>query len=121
MDPEIAERDGLRSTFANAVAVRRWVAQFVDCYNGEHRHSAIRFVTLDQRHSDTEARILAQRDVRYERARRMKPERWSGASLNWAPVDIVVLPLTRRQQSPLGLGCEATTTLTLTAGLICQL
>ena len=80
-----------RLPFADAVAARRWVAQFVDWYNGEHRHSAIRFVTPDQRHYGTEARILAHRDVLYERARRMKPERWSGASRNWAPVDIVVL------------------------------
>lgn len=30
---------------------RRWVAGFVDWYNQEHRHSAIQFVTPDQRHS----------------------------------------------------------------------
>src|SRR5947207_5413981 len=34
-----------RLPFADIEAARQWVARFVAWYNGEHRHSAIRFVT----------------------------------------------------------------------------
>jgi transposase InsO family protein len=37
--------------FASLEAARQWVLGFVRWYNGEHHHSAIGFVTLDQRHS----------------------------------------------------------------------
>src|SRR5438309_6967021 len=36
--------------FADLACANRWVARFVDRYNGTHRHSAIRYVTPDQRH-----------------------------------------------------------------------
>src|SRR5271166_4108398 len=39
-----------RLPFADGPAARRWVERFVGWYNGEHRHSAIRFVTPDERH-----------------------------------------------------------------------
>jgi hypothetical protein len=34
------------------------MARFVDWYNGEHRHSAIRYVTPDERHSGTSTASL---------------------------------------------------------------
>ncbi len=34
-----------RMPFTDSAADARWVAHFVDWYNGEHRHSAIRYVT----------------------------------------------------------------------------
>ena len=39
-----------RLPFASSDAARRWVARRVSWYNTEHRHSAIRYVTPDQRH-----------------------------------------------------------------------
>jgi transposase InsO family protein len=39
-----------RLPFASCEAARQWVARFVTWYNTEHRHSAIRYVTPDQRH-----------------------------------------------------------------------
>lgn len=39
--------------FAEITQARRWDAGFVDWYNHQHRHSAIQFVTPDQRHSGT--------------------------------------------------------------------
>lgn len=80
-----------RQPFADIEAARQWVARFVAWYNGEHRHSAIRFVTPDDRHFGREERILARRHALYERARRAKPERWSRSSRNWTPVDSVAL------------------------------
>lgn len=77
--------------FSDIGAAERWVARFVDWYNREHRHSAIRYVTPDERHFGREHQILAHRQELYERARTLNPERWSGATRNWTPVSVVVL------------------------------
>jgi transposase InsO family protein len=80
-----------RLPFANLEAARQWVARFVAWYNGEHRHSAIRYVTPDERHSGTERRVLKQRHALYQRAQRANPERWTRSTRNWSPVGLVVL------------------------------
>lgn len=77
--------------FVDLAAARAWVDRFVRWYNHEHRHSAIRFVTPVQRHSREDGAILAERRRLYEQARTAKPERWSGAVRNWAPVGAVEL------------------------------
>jgi transposase InsO family protein len=77
--------------FPTRHAARQWVARFVTWYNSEHRHSAIRYVTPDQRHTGADTAILASRRRLYEYARRRTPERWSRQIRNWTPVDIVVL------------------------------
>lgn len=77
--------------FGSVDAARAWVVSFVRWYNTEHRHSAIRFVTPDQRHSGEERAILEKRRRVYERARRRHPERWTGKTRNWTPVAIVRL------------------------------
>jgi hypothetical protein len=80
-----------RLPFADAQAARRWVERFVGWYNGEHRHSAIRFVTPDERHCGREHRILARRHQLYQRVRASNPERWSRATRNWTPIGLVIL------------------------------
>lgn len=80
-----------RLPFASLEAARRWVAHFVAWYNTQHRHSAIRYVTPDQRHYGLEKDILSYRRWVYERARRRRPARWSGPTRNWTPVGAVVL------------------------------
>jgi transposase InsO family protein len=80
-----------RLPFSNLESAQRWVARFVGWYNGEHRHSGIRFVTPDQRHFGQEHGVLAQRRELYAVAQRLNPERWTGAARNWSPVEIVVL------------------------------
>jgi len=77
--------------FADIGSARRWVAWFVDWYNGTHRHSAIRYVTPDERHFGRDQRILARRRKLYQRARSTNPERWARATRNWAPIGTVVL------------------------------
>ena len=77
--------------FADIESARRWVAWFVRWYNGTHRHSAIRYVTPDQRHFGHELKILDRRRALYRRARKANPERWSCDARNWAPIDTVVL------------------------------
>jgi putative transposase len=80
-----------RLPFASLHSAQHWVTRFVSWYNGVHRHSAIRFVTPDERHSGQEQEILAQRQQLYQRARRSNPERWTCATRNWTPIGLVVL------------------------------
>lgn len=77
--------------FGSLEAAREWVDWFVSWYNTQHRHSAIRFVTPAERHDGRERDLLAQRHEVYERARRRHPERWSRATRNWTPIQIVRL------------------------------
>jgi putative transposase len=77
--------------FADAASARRWVERFVAWYNAEHRHSGIRYVTPDERHSGREAAILARRHALYTSARHANPERWSRSTRNWSPVGQVFL------------------------------
>jgi transposase InsO family protein len=77
--------------FALLEQARAWVAGFVEWYNTGHRHSALRFVTPDQRHYGQEEQILARRRRVYERAQKQMPRRWSGAIRNWTPVGDVCL------------------------------
>lgn len=77
--------------FPDLAAAVHWVGQFVAWYNGVHRHSAIRFVTPDQRHFRKERPILTRRHALYQRARRANPERWARDTRNWNPVNTVVL------------------------------
>ena len=74
--------------FASIEEAQRWVDAFVDWYNKEHLHSAIRFVTPDDRHYGREAPILAERCRVYEEARSRRPNRWSQEIRNWEPVKI---------------------------------
>jgi len=77
--------------FADAETARSWITRFVVWYNGKHRHSAIRYVTPNQRHFGLEGTILARRRSLYQRARTANPERWSRSTRNWTPVTHVVL------------------------------
>jgi len=77
--------------FASVEAARTWVAWFVNWYNTEHLHSAIRFVTPDDRHYGAESQILKRRRWVYEQARKDHPDRWSGAIRNWEPIGTVYL------------------------------
>lgn len=77
--------------FENLLAARQWVGMFVQWYNHEHRHSAIRFVTPAQRHEGIDVSMLEKRASVYEAAKQQRPERWSGATRNWQPVLVVHL------------------------------
>lgn len=70
---------------------RAWVDAFVAWYYGEHLHSALRFVTPDDRHHGRQDDILERRHKVYEIARRQNPERSSHGIRNWTPVGTVYL------------------------------
>ena len=77
--------------FTAIEAARDWVAVFVRWYNTKHQHSAIRFVTPDDRHSRRDIEILECRKTVYEQARARNPERWRRNTRNWNPIKEVVL------------------------------
>lgn len=77
--------------FRSLEEAQDWVEAFVQWYNTQHRHSAIRFVTPDQRHLGQEEAILANRQQIYQEARGRNPARWSGAIRDWTPVEEVRL------------------------------
>lgn len=77
--------------FADLGSAERWVAWFVEWYNATHRHSAIRYVTPNERHFGEERNILDRRHQLYQHAQRANPERWSGSTRQWRPVGAVVL------------------------------
>ena len=90
-----------KKPFENAEDARARVDGFTAWYNEEHLHSAIRFVTPDDRHSGREKVVLENRRRVYQNARENNPERWSGNARNWDPVKVVRLnPKSGRQTSP---------------------
>jgi hypothetical protein len=93
--------------FATIEAARSWVGAFARWYNTEHRHSAIRFVTPDQRHRGEDQALLASRHDVYERARAERPGRWSGKTRNWSPIGPVWLNPERPERGRKGQGAAA--------------
>jgi len=79
------------TAFENLHQARKWMENFVQWYNHEHQHSAIKFVTPAHRHAQLDQGILRQRARVYESAKRRHPQRWSGQTRNWTPVTIVYL------------------------------
>ena len=77
--------------FETLLSARQWVSHFVQWYNHEHRHSAIRFVTPQERHAGLDTALLSKRVEVYEAAKARHPERWSGATRNWQPIKVVYL------------------------------
>jgi putative transposase len=77
--------------FADLNAARQWAGRFVHCYNNEHRHSGIRYVTPAQRHAGQDHDLLGARHAVYQAARDRNPQRWSGPTRNWTPVGVVTL------------------------------
>jgi transposase InsO family protein len=77
--------------FASVEKARQWVQGFVGWYNHEHRHSGIRFVTPAERHACQDKAILSRRHTLNLAARKANPERWSGKTRNWTPIETVSL------------------------------
>jgi hypothetical protein len=86
-----------RKPFPTLEAAQEWVAGFVDWYNDEHLHSAIRYVTPSDRHAGRDKAILARRHQVYRRAKAQAPRRWAGRTRNWTPVGPVYLNPTKHE------------------------
>lgn len=71
---------------------RAWVEKFVYWYNEEHQHSAIKFVTPNQRHNGLDRIILKNRKKVIEQAKKIHPERWNGRKTrDLTPIHVVYL------------------------------
>jgi putative transposase len=77
--------------FASLDEARSWAAEFMRWYNEEHRHSGIRYVTPEQRHSGQDKAILAARHELYLKAKQRHPARWSGNTRDWSHIAAVTL------------------------------
>jgi len=88
-----------RGPFASIEAARQWVEDFVAWYNTEHLHSAIGFVTPEDRHTGRDVAILAARQQTYKEARKHNPARWAGNIRNWDRVGGVALNPTSKAEA----------------------
>jgi len=79
------------SGFESLDAARAWGADFVRWYNLDHKHSGIRYVSPDQRHTGADRAILEARHALYLEARQRHPARWSRNTRNWSPIQAVTL------------------------------
>lgn len=70
---------------------RVWVNRFVAWYNHEHRHSALNYVTPNQRHTGQANHLLAARHALYAKARQHHPARWSRQTRDWTLANDVYL------------------------------
>ena len=77
--------------FENLDQARAWAAEFVHWYNVDHRHSGIRYVSPQQRHTGDDQAILAARHDLYTQARQRNPARWSGNTRDWSYIGVVTL------------------------------
>ena len=60
-------------------------------YNNNHLHSAIKFITPEQRHTGQDKEILANRKAVYQQAKLNNPNRWSREIRNWNAIETVYL------------------------------
>lgn len=82
-----------RKPFASVDAAWAWVERFVAWYNAQHLHSAIGFVTPNDRHCGADVALFSARRSVYERARQSHPERWSRSTRQWdAPATVALNP-----------------------------
>ena len=91
-----------RKPFASLEQARSWATWFVGWYNTEHRHSAIKFVTPQQRHEGKDVKILARRKDLYEAAKARNPNRWTKETRNWTRPREVALNPEQGSDAPTG-------------------
>jgi len=84
--------------FTSIEQARQWVSGFQHWYNEIHHHSALKFVTPNQRHKGEDLGILAARKALYEAARKKRPERWSRSIRDWEPTQVVYLNLKKSKR-----------------------
>ena len=83
---------GYPKSFKSIEDAKEWVADFVNWYNTEHRHSAIQWVTPVQRHTGEDIKILESRRHTYEEAKRKNPSRWIKNKIrSWQYIEYVYL------------------------------
>ena len=69
--------------FNSLAEAREWMADFVNWYNTEHKHSGIGYITPTQRASGQEAEIFKSRNEVIQNAYKNNPHRWSKFPKVW--------------------------------------
>lgn len=82
---------GYPGHFTSIEHARNWMATFVNWYRTEHRHSAIGYVTPEQRRSGEYTKIFEMRNKTLEKAKTRNPERWGKKQRVWGCDDKVYL------------------------------
>lgn len=77
--------------FFSLEEAREWVLKFVYWYNNEHLHSGINFVTPNNRRLGKDVEILNNRQKVYEKAKELRPDRWTRNIRKWDYIDKVYL------------------------------
>ncbi|SDU16419.1 Transposase InsO and inactivated derivatives [Pseudomonas pohangensis] len=77
--------------FDSITEARLWVQKFIEWYNEDHRHSALKYVTPNERHEGKAPALLRARAVLYEGARLKNPSRWTTRTRNWDLASTVYL------------------------------
>lgn len=90
---------GYPGVFKSLGCAREWMADFVNWYNTEHRHSAIGYVTPAQRGSGVDLEMYDRRNRSVEAARSQHPERWVNGVRQWKRKDVIVLNPKKEQSS----------------------
>ena len=92
--------------FETIEAARIWTEEFVVWYNTIHLHSALKFITPEQRHSGQDEILLKKRHAVYEQAKQKHPERWSGKTRNWILPHAVTLNPDKKHKELNKIGYE---------------
>lgn len=90
---------GYPGTFKGLEHARAWMADFVNWYNTEHRHSAIGYVTPALRGSGKDVEIYERRNRVLEAARSRHPERWVNNMRKWERRNVIVLNPEKKAKS----------------------
>ncbi|MBU3089896.1 DDE-type integrase/transposase/recombinase [Clostridium gasigenes] len=77
--------------FYSIEEAREWVLSFVNWYNNEHYHSALKFMTPSSRHNGETKKIMSNRKKVYEAAQKLNPLKFQKGTRNWNPPEIVSL------------------------------
>jgi putative transposase len=94
--------------FSSLKGAREWVETFVLWYNDDHQHSAIKFVTPNQRHDGLDQQILKNRKKVIEQAKKEHPERWNGRKTRNLTPNTVVYLNPYKEEEEINKGEEAT-------------
>lgn len=92
----------IKTRFEAMTDASGWCEHFVEWYNNEHLHSALKYVTPKQRHTGQDIAILEQRKQVYQLAKQKNPVRWSKCVRNWSPIAFVMLNPDKKRKSIAG-------------------
>ena len=83
---------GYPGRFRNIDHARNWMADFIDWYNYHHLHSALGYITPNEKRTGKDSELFKRRNATMEAARNSHAERWGKRSVRkWTPSNVVVL------------------------------